>query len=225
VNYLSALLSVIILLLTSCSFSLHAAQVSINITDNQGKPLTNIVALLRSTDMPKAAKTKPVKTEPAIAIMDQINREFVPHTLVVQQGTKVDFPNSDNVQHHVYSFSPAKTFELKLYSELEVEPQLFNTPGVVELGCNVHDWMLGYIYVADTPYFAQSSGEGKATVTVPNGDYTMSIWHPRLSESDTARMSKVTVGNDDITVNFSLFSPLLPSLVEYDAVEGFTEYD
>ncbi|WP_269520646.1 methylamine utilization protein [Alteromonas sp. BMJM2] len=219
-TYLSASLSVIILILTGCSFSLHAAQVSIYIADNQGKPLTNIVALLHSTDMSKVAKTKP-----AIAIMDQINREFVPHTLVVQQGTKVDFPNSDNVQHHVYSFSPAKTFELKLYSELEVEPQLFNTPGVVELGCNVHDWMLGYIYVADTPYFAQSNSEGKATITVPDGDYTMSIWHPRLSESDTARMSKINVGNDDITVSFSLFSPLLPSLVEYDAVEGFTEYD
>jgi len=220
VNYLSASLSVIILLLTSCSFSLQAAQVSIYIADNQGKPLTNIVALLRSTDRSTAAKT-----EPAVAIMDQINREFVPHTLVVQQGTKVDFPNSDNVQHHVYSFSPAKTFELKLYSELEVEPQLFNTPGVVELGCNVHDWMLGYIYVADTPYFAQSSREGTATITVPDGDYTMSIWHPRLAESDTARVSNLTVGNDDITVSFSLFSPLLPSLVEYDAVEGFTEYD
>ena len=219
-NYLSASLSVIILLLTSCSFSLQAAQVSIYIADNQGKPLTNIVALLRSTDRSTAAKT-----EPAVAIMDQINREFVPHTLVVQQGTKVDFPNSDNVQHHVYSFSPAKTFELKLYSELEVEPQLFNTPGVVELGCNVHDWMLGYIYVADTPYFAQSSREGTATITVPDGDYTMSIWHPRLAESDTARVSNLTVGNDDITVSFSLFSPLLPSLVEYDAVEGFTEYD
>lgn len=219
-NYPSASLSVIILLLTSCSFSLQAAQVSIYIADNQGKPLTNIVALLRSTDRSTTAKT-----EPAVAIMDQINREFVPHTLVVQQGTKVDFPNSDNVQHHVYSFSPAKTFELKLYSELEVEPQLFNTPGVVELGCNVHDWMLGYIYVADTPYFAQSSREGTATITVPDGDYTMSIWHPRLAESDTARVSNLTVDNDDITVSFSLFSPLLPSLVEYDAVEGFTEYD
>lgn len=219
-NYLFASLSVIILILSSFSFSVHAAQVSIYIADNQGKPLTNIVTLLRSTDMSKAAKT-----EPAIAIMDQINREFVPHTLVVQQGTKVDFPNSDNVQHHVYSFSPAKTFELKLYSELEVEPQLFNTPGVVELGCNVHDWMLGYIYVADTPYFTQSNSEGKATITVPDGDYTMSIWHPRLSESDTARISNLTVDNDDITVRFSLFSPLLPSLVEYDAVEGFNEYD
>lgn len=219
-NYPSTSLSVIILLLTSCSFSLQAAQVSIYIADNQGKPLTNIVALLRSTDRSTTAKT-----EPAVAIMDQINREFVPHTLVVQQGTKVDFPNSDNVQHHVYSFSPAKTFELKLYSELEVEPQLFTTPGVVELGCNVHDWMLGYIYVADTPYFAQSSREGTATITVPDGDYTMSIWHPRLAESDTARVSNLTVDNDDITVSFSLFSPLLPSLVEYDAVEGFTEYD
>lgn len=219
-NYPSTSLSVIILLLTSCSFSLQAAQVSIYIADNQGKPLTNIVALLRSTDSSTTAKT-----EPAVAIMDQINREFVPHTLVVQQGTKVDFPNSDNVQHHVYSFSPAKTFELKLYSELEVEPQLFTTPGVVELGCNVHDWMLGYIYVADTPYFAQSSREGTATITVPDGDYTMSIWHPRLAESDTARVSNLTVDNDDITVSFSLFSPLLPSLVEYDAVEGFTEYD
>ena len=95
----------------------------------------------------------------------------------------------------------------------------------MELGCNVHDWMLGYIYVADTPYFAQSNSEGKAIITVPDGNYTLSIWHPRLSDSDTARRSNLSIGKDDIAVSFSLFSPLLPSLVEYDAVEGFTEYD
>lgn len=218
-TYLYTKLSVI-LLATNLAFSSYAAQVSVFITDKQGKPLTNIVALLHNDD-----KSNAVAGEQAIAIMDQINREFVPHTLVVQQGTKVKFPNSDNVQHHVYSFSPAKTFELKLYSELEVEPQLFNTPGVVELGCNVHDWMLGYIYVADTPYFAQSNNEGKAIITVPDGNYTLSIWHPRLSDSDTARRSNLSIGKDDIAVSFSLFLPLLPSLVEYDAVEGFTEYD
>lgn len=213
-------LNLVLLILSSISFSVNSADITITIQDDQGNPLTNIVALLRSKD---AQKSLPEPT--MLGIMDQINREFVPHTLVVQQGTQVSFPNSDNVQHHVYSFSPAKTFELQLYSELEIEPLLFESPGVVELGCNVHDWMLGYIYVADTPHFAQSDRQGQASINVPPGEYSLSLWHPRLSTSDLDRESQITVNEQNIIINQSLLEPLLPSLVEYDAVEGFSEYD
>lgn len=210
----------VFLLVGGYSTSINAADITITIQDNQGNPLTNIVALLHSEETQTSIPAPKLQ-----GIMDQINREFVPHTLVVQQGTHVSFPNSDNVQHHVYSFSPAKTFELQLYSELEIEPLLFENPGVVELGCNVHDWMLGYIYVADTQYFAQSDRMGKATITAPEGDYSLSLWHPRLSDNDLARISQISITDKSVIVNQSLLDPLLPSLVEYDAVEGFNEYE
>jgi len=213
-------LAVILLLLNGLVSSLHAAEITISVQDTNGKPLTNIVALLRSKNLQQQLPAPQVQ-----GIMDQINREFVPHTLVVQQGTQVSFPNSDNVQHHVYSFSPAKTFELKLYSELDIEPLLFDRPGVIELGCNVHDWMLGYIYVADTPYFAQTNRHGEAAINAPAGEYTLSLWHPRLSDKDIERVSNIVVTNQNIMVNLGLQDSLLPSLVEYDAVEGFNNYD
>ncbi len=77
------------------------------------------------------------------AIMDQRNLAFVPDVLVVQTGTAVDFPNSDQVRHQVYSFSDAKTFQLALYAGRAHAPVVFNRAGLVTLGCNIHDSMLG----------------------------------------------------------------------------------
>jgi plastocyanin len=208
-----------VLVLGSISSFVSASDITVKVTDQKGKPLTNIVVMLRNGE----SNSLPAE-QTAKAVMDQINREFVPHALVVQQGTRVSFPNSDSVQHHVYSFSPAKTFELKLYSELEVEPLLFEKAGVVELGCNVHDWMLGYIYVADTPYFGQTDKDGVVSITAPKGDYQLSLWHPRLSDEDIAKVNSISVA-DGSSAGIQLLAPLLPSLVEYDAVEGFSEYD
>jgi plastocyanin len=117
----------------------------------------------------------------AAAQIDQRGLSFVGQVLAVQVGTTVTFPNSDNVRHHVYSFSPTKTFELKLYSGNHASTVQFDKPGVVTLGCNIHDWMLGYVYVVETPYFAQTDADGRATLAdVPEGAYEMRIWHPRL---------------------------------------------
>ncbi|WP_148212499.1 methylamine utilization protein [Hahella chejuensis] len=118
------------------------------------------------------------------AIMDQVKKQFRPHILAVAAGTSVAFPNSDNVRHHVYSFSPAKMFELKLYSGQPEAPLLFQQPGVVVLGCNIHDSMLGYIYVAETPYFSQTNASGKATLTFPDAipaPQDILVWSPGLS--------------------------------------------
>ena len=89
------------------------------------------------------ASTPQREEEPAI--MNQIDKQFAPHVLVVQSGTDISFPNADNLFHHVYSFSPTKQFELKLYKEFTAEPLRFEQAGIVDIGCNIHDWMLGYI--------------------------------------------------------------------------------
>ena len=116
-----------------------------------------------------------------IAIMDQRNLQFAPGVLAIQAGTVVEFPNQDDVRHHVYSFSHPNAFELKLYHGQTGNYEQFDHPGVVVLGCNIHDGMLGYLRVVDSPWFATSDEKGSLTIAaVASGAYEMQIWHPDL---------------------------------------------
>jgi plastocyanin len=117
------------------------------------------------------------------ANMDQRDQKFAPHVLAVHTGTQVRFPNSDNIRHQVYSFSTAKRFELRLYEGTPTDPLLFDKPGVVVLGCNIHDWMLGYIYVTDDPRFGVSDAQGRVRLDdLPAGAYHVTLWHPQLAQ-------------------------------------------
>lgn len=121
------------------------------------------------------------KVDLAEAEMDQIDKEFSPFVLPVREGQAVAFPNRDNVRHHVYSFSPAKPFEIRLYSGRPGEPVEFDKPGVVVLGCNIHDNMVGYIYVTEKPYRASSDYSGTARLDTTSDIDEITLWHPNLS--------------------------------------------
>ncbi|MEZ4281256.1 MAG: methylamine utilization protein [Myxococcota bacterium] len=123
------------------------------------------------------------RAKPPRATMDQQGLAFVPHVLAVAVGTVVDFPNSDQVRHSIYSFSAAKTFEVRLYRGFEAPPITFDAPGLVVLGCNIHDHMLGFVYVLESPHFAVSDARGAALIPdVPAGRYRLELRHPRLAE-------------------------------------------
>jgi len=127
-------------------------------------------------------------------LVDQIDKEFVTRTTLIQVGDSINFPNKDNTDHHVYSFSAAKPFELPLYKDMPDHPILFDKPGVVKLGCNIHDWMVGYIYVADTPYAALTDAAGKVSIAnLPDGDYEVRMWHPRLAVDELQTTQRVRV--------------------------------
>lgn len=151
------------------------AELRVSVIDAAGKPVMNAVVSLETATGPVAHNQ--VSTH---AVMDQRHQEFVPHVLVVQQGTEVNFPNSDDIHHDVYSFSPAKIFELPLYKGKHAKPVLFDKPGVVVLGCNIHDWMLGYIDVVPTPWFAKTGADGKTNLKAPAGEYRLVLWQPGL---------------------------------------------
>ena len=167
-----------------------AANVQVKVVDHKGEPLQYaVIALNYSGASGKAGR-------PDRRAMDQIDKEFVPHVLVVEKGTPVYFPNKDDIRHHVYSFSKPKEFELPLYKGTPAKPVVFDKTGEVKLGCNIHDWMLGYIYVVDTPYFAVTDASGKAVVAnVPAGTATATLWHPRMNEKSekTDRKLSLTV--------------------------------
>lgn len=120
----------------------------------------------------------PVKT-PKEVLIEQIDKTFVPYITVAQTGTSINFPNRDGVRHHVYSFSPAKVFEIKLFSGVPAKPVVFDRPGEVVIGCNIHDQMIAHILIVDTPHFAKTDAAGRATLAaLPPGDYTVRAWHP-----------------------------------------------
>ena len=127
--------------------------------------------------------------------MAQQGKQFLPDVLVVPVGTSVHFPNRDSVRHHVYSFSPAKKFELKLYTGTPANPVVFERAGVVTLGCNIHDRMVGWIVVVDTPYYAQAAeGTGQVQINgVPAGNYKLRVWHPRMAPGAAAHEQPVAV--------------------------------
>ena len=137
--------------------------------------------------------------------MDQANNAFVPHVLVIQTGTQVLFPNSDSVSHHVYSFSEAKSFELGLYKGNAYPPVSFDRPGIVVLGCNIHDGMLGYIVVVDTPYFALTDERGTARLpSVAAGDYVVDVWTPRARPAGLPAGVRLSVGEQPAQTTFTL---------------------
>lgn len=175
-RFLLAPLLLVSLLLAFTSASIAAAgQLHIQVIDDTGKPVVNVVAALIPIPVIN------YNAQPS-AIMDQRNNMFVPGVLAVRVNTLVNFPNSDDVRHHVYSFSPAKKFELRLYHGMTAKPVLFDQAGKVVLGCNIHDSMVGYIYVVNSDYFAVADNNGLITIDkLPAGDYQLEIYHPKLS--------------------------------------------
>jgi len=179
---MTALLAATQLLLAGRSL---AAQITL--TDATGAPLANAVLLVDGV---------PPLTADGY-VMDQIDRQFVPHVLAAPVGAEVDFPNSDDVRHHVYSFSEAKPFELRLFKGSEAPPVVFDRSGVVVLGCNIHDAMLGYILITDSPRFAVSDVQGRVSLPdLPAGKWPVSWWHSSRLQKGPESLGELDLGQD-----------------------------
>jgi plastocyanin len=178
-----------------------AAAVDILVLDPDGDPVPDVVVYaVGGTSRPPSGKP---------AIMDQVDTRFVPHVLAIQKGTAVDFPNSDVVAHHVYSFSKPNDFVLPLYKGDPHEPVTFNYDGVVTLGCNIHDQMLAYIVVVDTDRFGMTNALGRLTLDFGPDVTAVSIWSPRFRDRDSALTRELAV--TDSAIVFQLQKKLLPA--------------
>lgn len=174
-----------------------AAEVVVQVDDGSA-PLAEAVVSLHG-----AAPS----TAPGRAVMDQRNTAFVPGVLPIQAGTAVSFPNSDSVRHQVYSFSAPRPFELPLYSGTPPEPIVFDKPGVVVVGCNIHDWMIGHIVVLDTPHFGKSGADGRVRLVAPAGRYTLRAWHPRLPGAPWEQAVTLGAATPDARASLALGPP------------------
>jgi plastocyanin len=176
-----------------------AGTFQVQVQDSAGKPLPNAVVFVESPDAKAAVK-------PTIGVeIEQVARQFQPAVSVVATGSSVTFPNHDTVRHHVYSFSPIKTFEVKLYSGVPANPVVFGRSGVAVLGCNIHDNMVAWVLVVDTPYFGKTDVDGVLTLNnVPNGNYKLRTWHNSLAVGAAAAEQATSVGNSGPVVTVKL---------------------
>jgi plastocyanin len=190
-----------LLLLATAALGAHAAgTVRVVTKDAAGKPVADAVAYVTPLDAPAAVH--PPAEPVAIGQKDQ---EFETYVTPIVVGTSVVFPNRDNVQHHVYSVSPAKKFEIPLYIGESTATIVFDRPGPVTLGCNIHDWMVAYVYVLDTPYYAKTGADGIADIAnLPPGRYRLEVWHPRLAGRVGREVTVVEAGDTTQVVSVTL---------------------
>ncbi len=187
------------ILLASCLACgrLEAGSLNVTVQNAKGAPVSDAVVYATSPSTSVRAGKQ--------VVLDQQDKQFVPYVTAVEVGTPVLFPNKDNIRHHVYSLSPAKKFELPLYAGTPAKPVVFENEGFVTLGCNIHDWMIGYLAVVATPYFKVSGGNGRVTLAdLPPGNYTVSVWHPLLKGAPKDLAQSVQVGSDTKELHFSL---------------------
>src|SRR5271156_3457331 len=218
---------IVCLYVTACSVlaavapPASAAALSVTVSTASGAALRDAVIVAEPAQKPPRPKSAPT------AIMDQRDLQFVPDVLVVQTGTAVNFPNSDQVPHQVYSFSPAKTFQLSLYAGHAYPPVIFDKPGLVTLGCNIHDDMLGYIYVTDSPWFGRTDAGGALQLAdLPAGEYRIHLWHPLMNEAKAEIIQPVTVGENPAAnrVHLSLQHAMRAPSVRHDADKTWSDY-
>lgn len=178
-------------------------EIAVTITNARGVPLEDAVVVA----IPTGGNPR-VAVKPRDDAIFQVDKEFVPRVTAVLAGTTIGFPNNDSVRHHVYSFSPSKRFELPLYQGVPAKPVVFDKPGVIALGCNIHDWMVAYIYVSESPHFAKTGADGKATISdLPARSYTVRAWHAQLEgeEEQTRKPIEVAKGRrSEITWSLAL---------------------
>jgi plastocyanin len=188
------------------------------VVDSGGAGVANAVVFVEALPTGVA-----VPAGPRTAVMDQVNKQFVPHVLPVVVGTEVRFPNHDQIHHHVYSFSRTKTFEIPLYKGEAAAPVVFDKVGAVKLGCNIHDWMSAVILVLPTPFFAMTDANGEFVLHgLPAGRSTVAAWHEgsKATAEETARA--VDVGADVVELDFVL--PVSPPRAR-PALRGLRGYE
>ena len=179
--------------LLSCAAAVRAASVDVVVVDPAGNPLKDAVVMLEP-----AGPHSPARPMQGVQIV-QHDLQFSPAVSVVTVGTAVTFPNQDTVRHHVYSYSPAKTFQIKLYAGVPHTPIVFDKPGVAVLGCNIHDSMIAWVVVTDTPLWASSAANGHARVAdVPPGGYQLHVWHSSLAETTPPQLLPLAVAGGDV---------------------------
>ena len=178
------------------------AALTVRVVDPSGKPVRDAVVTLypsAGSHAPRAAGRY---------VVSQQNLQFHPFLTIVPVGADVSFPNFDNTKHHVYSFSPAKRFELKLFAKDQSRTVHFDKAGVVALGCNIHDQMSAFIVVTDSAWTARTNGRGLVTFgDAPNASGRVVVWHPYLRAPGGTMQQSISASQHSASFSVRLRPP------------------
>ena len=185
----------------------NAQSLTITLSDDKKKAIQYAVVYATPKDKKYLAKLQAnYEKKPYTLSIAQRNKTYQPYVSVFQKGTLIRFLNYDRVKHHVYSFSPAKNFELPLYSGVPPKSIRLNKIGIITLGCNIHDWMLAYAVVVETPFFTKTNAQGKAILkNLPRGDYKLTLWHPQQKKHTIVQKTlSIPIKNSNLSFKMSL---------------------
>ena len=189
-----------LLFLAACT--VRAGSVAFRFTDQDDAPVVDVVLSLHPLDAPPPSAAADRRLE-----IPQQGQEFLPYVSAIRKGARLVLPNTDTVEHHVYSQSEAATFNFPLYQPGTAESVVLDKTGVVTIGCNIHDWMIAHVVVVDTPWFGTSGGDGIVSLSgLPAGRYRAEIWQPRLRRA----LEQELVVADEGSVSESLSLALRP---------------
>lgn len=191
---------------TAFASTAFATNLSFRVTDQKNTPVADAVVSLVPLDAPTdASSPASAVAAPTPVEITQEEQEFQPYVTAVRVGTPITFPNRDTVQHHVYSVSKPKNFELPLYMPGKAETVVFDEPGAVVIGCNIHDWMSAHVLVLETPFFAKTDPAGNAMIAhAPPGRYRAEVWHPRLARIATREIALGETAPDPLAFTLTL---------------------
>jgi plastocyanin len=201
------------LLLFALSSAASASTFSVQVTGTNGKPVGDAVVTLHAIGRP--TPSAPIGNRYTVA---QKDLRFRPFVLIVPVNSDVSFPNLDAVRHHVYSFSAAKRFELKLYARDQTRSVHLDRAGIIPLGCNIHDSMSAFLFVTDSVWTARTDRGGRAAIgSLPAGKYMMTSWHPYLRAPANQVSKPITIGTSDHgeSVTVTLRSPPMHDMSGY----------
>ncbi len=199
------------LALASAASPLAAAQLSVRVVDASGQPVRDAVVTL----YPAASAARAARPGGHFVIAQQ-KLQFHPFLTVVPVGAEVSFPNLDPTKHHVYSFSQAKKFELKLFAKDQSRTVRFDKPGVVALGCNIHDQMSAFIVVTASAWTARTDARGMASFNdAPNAPGRLTVWHPYLRAPGGELQQVVGAAQRDATFRIRLRPPPVAMPMDY----------
>jgi plastocyanin len=182
-----------------------AAGFDMFVKDARGAPIPDAVV----TAVPRAGLTQSAPP-PTTHVIDQKDETFIPYIEVFRPGDEVVFHNSDHTRHHAYSFAPARQFEFVLAPGESSKPLQLNQPGVIAVGCNIHDQMITYFYVTDAAFIARSGADGRAHMDLADGSYDVRVWHPRQRPGSPDNVQPVSIAGEATPKNLSFALALLP---------------
>jgi plastocyanin len=193
------------------SASVAAAPLAVRVVDASGRPVRDAVVKL----YPAGVAARPARAGGRF-VVSQKNLQFHPFLTIVPVGSDVSFPNLDPTKHHVYSFSPAKRFELKLFAKDQSRTVHFDRPGVVALGCNIHDQMSAFILVTDSAWTARTNAQGIAAFTdAPNAPGRVVVWHPYLRAPSGEVQQALAAAQRSATFSIRLRAPPPAMAMDY----------